>query len=126
MKSVLFVAAMIASSNALAGDFYKCEPFAGVDEWRAGIDLSVQKAGFFDNDSTVVMNLVDTDYLETMPAQWKYTFEGENDGQGKARLVFNKTKLTATMYSLNGSEPSEIGTADCQEESEPWDLSDEE
>lgn len=124
MKATVFALAMVLSSSAFAGDFFECEGFAGVEEYRAGIDLSIGKAGFFDNDSTQVMKLIKTDYLESHPPQWQYTFEGDNQSQGHQRLIFNNTRLEATMYSVDGDSHSEIGSTSCKEVSEPWDLSD--
>ena len=104
-------------------DFYECGPFAEVEEYRVGIDVKKQKAGFFNNDSTAILTLTDTHILESLPPQFKMIFEGkEASNKSRLKLYFNLTKKHARLYSVskNGNEDL-IGGANCRNAA-PWDL----
>src|SRR5689334_9864386 len=88
--------------SAVSKDFYSCEGLGGVDEYRVGIDLKTNKAGFFDNDTTSVMKLTDVNILESLPPQTQMIFEGkEASYAGTLKLYFNLTRKTASLYSIN-------------------------
>ena len=105
----------VESAN-VGSDFYRCEGFAGVDEYRSGIDLKAKTADFFDNDSTSDMKLVSIVSLESIPPQTQITFEGKDLGSnGTLRLVFNQTKLKASISTIDKKGKSTlIGSAPCK------------
>lgn len=124
MKALLLALVMIVTgaAQAQAVEFYECEGLAGVDEYRAGVNLTTNSAGFFDNDSTSELKLTQVRILESSPPQWQYTFEGDDPSYaGSQRLVFNKTRLTATMFAIEADgSTEEIGQAACKASTEVW------
>lgn len=84
---------------------YSCDSVDGIDEWTIYVDLEKNLAGFFDNDTTTKAQLTDTRYLESMPPQWEYVFESrESDRNGRIRIVFNQTKLSAYVIENPGEK----------------------
>ena len=127
MKALIAALSLLAATPAHASNFYECEGFAGVDEYRVGITLSEQKAGFFDNDATSIMTLKSVKSLESNPPQALYTFEGpEASYDGTLRLQFNQTRLHAVLISIDRNGKEELlGEAPCKAEKTGWDLSEE-
>jgi hypothetical protein len=124
MKTLLLTLSLLVANAAYAADFYECEGFAGVDEYRAGISLSKKKAGFFENDATSYMALKSMMVLESHPPQVQYTFEGkEASYDGTLRLIFNETRLHATILTIDGQGKAEVlGEASCRAEAREWDM----
>ncbi len=118
---------LLASTSARAADFYECEGFAGVEEYRTGISLSKSKAGFFDNDATSYMTLKGMKILESHPSQVQYTFEGpEASYDGTLRLIFNETRLHATLITIDSKGKTEVlGEAPCKAGERVWDMDEE-
>lgn len=129
----LSVSLLCLSAHAAKNkNFFECGPFAGVDEYRVGIDTKAGIAGFFDNDTTSMMKLTKTEFLESNPPQFKMTFMGKESsfaGMGKEssfagylKLYFNLTRKEATLLSISKSGKAElIGKANC-ENAAPWDF----
>lgn len=113
----------MVSLNAFSADFYQCDGFAGVDEYRVGINLQTGKSGFFDNDSMSYMKLVKRMSLEISPAQNVAIFQGKDErSTGDLQLYFNETAQNATLTILYADLTTElIGEASCQEIEESWD-----
>ena len=124
MKTLILSLSLLASTTAHAADFYECEGFAGVDEYRAGISLSKKKAGFFDNDATSYMAQKGMVVLESYPSQVQYTFEGkEASYDGTLRLIFIETRLHATIITIDTQGKAEVlGEASCRAEAREWDM----
>ncbi|MCX6119008.1 MAG: hypothetical protein NT027_15845, partial [Proteobacteria bacterium] len=78
---------------------FSCDGVAGVDEWVIYLDLEKKLAGFFDNDNTTVIPLVDTLILESNPPQGVYTFNGQDTGGGE----FETLKITFNDFTLASS-----------------------
>lgn len=124
MKSFLIAISIITtlSSNSYASDvhetrgsFYECSNIADVEEYRVGIDLKKDLAGFFDNDSTSMMKQVSIISLESNPPQTLITYEGKDASyDGLLRLDFNLTRKTIVLYSVKNNELEMIGQADCK------------
>jgi len=79
----------------------------GTDEWTLYVDLNKKLAGFFDNDSTVVVPMTDFKSLESNPPQNLYIFEGKDTGGGddeKLAIYFNATKMTGTLILALGTD----------------------
>lgn len=125
-KLFMFVVVLLSTHSAwAAAPFYECGGFAGVDEYRAVIDLNIMKAGFFDNDATSILALTNATLVEGDSSEVRYVFEGsEASFAGSLRLYFNLTRFNASIFSINSAGGMElIGTADCRATNEPWDLS---
>lgn len=122
---LLIVLASLMSLNAFSADFYECNGFSGVDEYRAGIDMKKNKAGFFDNDTTSIMKLKKTLVLESNPPQVQHTYEGKDLGSQNStlKLVFNQTLQYAHLSTINNKtkKVTDLGEVDC-EPAQPWDL----
>lgn len=93
--------------------FYVCEGFAGIEEYRVGIDLKKETAWFFDNDTTSELTLVETKHLESIPTQTVYVFSGPSESySANLNLEFNLTKLKASLVSTSDST-EDLGTVQC-------------
>ena len=80
--------------------YFVCENVEGIDEWTIHVDLRVNRAGFFDNDTTSIVPLTKEQSLDTIPPQRVYFFEGlDLNGRSKdlLRIQFNRTTLTASI-----------------------------
>lgn len=112
----------VMAFSAPAKYFYECGGLAHVDEYRVGINLNSNRAGFFDNDSTSYMKLTETKVLEGKPQQVQMIFEGnEASYTGTLKLYFNLTKKTVSLYSIDANGKStKVGSARCVNV-EPWD-----
>jgi hypothetical protein len=113
--------ASIGSIQALAepGQKFSCSNVAGIEEWTIYIDLDQKKAGFFDNDSTVVVPFTQMRLLESIPPQRQYTFEGaDSNGSDQIRIVFNKTRMQASIILSLGQddERQEESLDGCEED----------
>lgn len=110
MKSLIALLVLGLSVSAQAADTkFSCSNVGGTQEWTIYVDLSKKLAGFFDNDTTVTVPLVRAVVLESIPTQMEYTFEGKDEylGEGKIRIVFNKTKMTAYVVFIDKKGKSE-------------------
>lgn len=103
MKYFLLLLALSLSTQAFAKSetqFY-CANVGGTEEWTISVDLKAKQAGFFDNDTTTVVDLV-------AEARGKngaklYIFEGEDTGSAEGdrlKIVFNKTELQASVHFI--------------------------
>lgn len=105
--------ALITFSSAHAAQ-YNCAGFADVEEYRSSIDLAAKTADFFDNDTTIDMTLVKTEFLESIPFQTRYIFESQDTGLGVTRLYFTTPSLSATLIEEDHEgEVTEVGTVTC-------------
>jgi hypothetical protein len=115
--SILVTALCLTSgAHAATASKYSCDNVGGTAEWTIYVDLKKKIAGFFDNDSTVVVPLKKVGMLESLPPQMVYVFEGREPNGDKLRISFNKTKLKgsvtlnvgkrsqSTLQSQNGCE----------------------
>jgi hypothetical protein len=86
---------------------FSCSGVGGTDEWTIYIDLNKNLAGFFDNDSTVIVPMTEYKLLESNPPQEQYIFEGADTGGGddeKLAIYFNATRLTGTLILALGTD----------------------
>ena len=103
MKSTLMLALSLAlfglTANAATATKFSCSNVGGTEEWTIYVDLDKNLAGFFDNDSTVVVPLKSMKRLESIPPQMLYTFEGQDTGSAgeKIRISFNETRKSAAV-----------------------------
>lgn len=97
---------------------YNCSNVGGTAEWTISVDLKKKLAGFFNNDTTVVIPLKYVRSLETRPPQMVYTFEGnDTESRGeKMQIRFNETKLKASVtFSLGRRDEKTLEAKDgCQ------------
>lgn len=124
--SLLAVLALSGISKAEpAARKFACSNVGGTAEWTINVDLDKKKAGFFDNDTWVVVKLVESKLLESLPPQWQHTFEGK-DGKDSLRIVFNETRLNASVTFLPKApkRPSTLVAKDGCKADESVDLED--
>jgi hypothetical protein len=100
MKNLIILLVTLFSGTAFGNvvSKYSCSNVGGTAEWTIYVDLEKKLAGFFDNDSTVTVPLVDIYLLKTNPPQWEYIFQGKDDNGGKnakLRISFNQTRMEA-------------------------------
>lgn len=118
MKSLAIFLVMSLGISAQAADTkYSCSNVGGTQEWTVYVDLGKKLAGFFDNDTTVVVPFTKFRLLESVPPQMEYSFEGKDEylGEGKLRIVFNKTAMTAYVVFIdkNGKSDSKDAEDGC-------------
>lgn len=92
-----------------------CSGVGGTDEWTIYVDLNKKLAGFFDNDSTVVVPMTDFKLLESNPPQELYIFNGADTGGGdneNLAIYFNATTLTGTLILAVGTDDEHSLTAE--------------
>ena len=101
MKYLVMLLVVGSSLLAQAEDSkFSCGNVGGTDEWTVYVDLNKKLAGFFDNDSTAVVPLINVTLLKSNPPQVVYVFEGQDTGgeQGtKLRITFNSTEMSADV-----------------------------
>ncbi|MEK6627716.1 MAG: hypothetical protein AABY53_03750 [Bdellovibrionota bacterium] len=117
------VTATAAAQYSPVEYFYKCSGLGQVDENIVGINLKTNKAGFFDDEVTSYMKLVDTRYADSSPPQTIMIYKGKNASTktGTLTLYFNLTKKTVHLDSTDQKGlTTEVGTASC-ENAIPWD-----
>lgn len=89
---------------------FSCSNVGGTEEWTIYVDLKKELAGFFDNDTTSVVELKEAKTLRSRPRPTKlYIFEGDDATGGpdeKLRITFNQTALEGkvTFINKNGRE----------------------
>ncbi len=107
---------LVATAAMAAPTKFSCSNVGGTAEWTVYVDLEQKKAGFFDNDNTAVVPLVNVESLESRPPQMVYTFEGKDTGGGtnevlqisfnytkrKAYVTFNPKPGAKTLEALDG------------------------
>lgn len=83
---------------------FSCSNVGGTEEWTIYIDLKKELAGFFDNDTTVVIDLKEAKTLKSRPPQTLYIFEGKDTSGApgeKLRITFNQTALEGKVTFIN-------------------------
>jgi len=83
---------------------FSCGNVGGTEEWTIYVDLNNKLAGFFDNDTTVVVEFKEVKLLKSRPPQRIYLFEGRDTSGGpgeKLRISFNKTSLKGSVTFIN-------------------------
>lgn len=94
--------------------YYVCENIDGIPEYRVYVDLKLEQASFFDNDTISTVPLIQQITLESFPPQELYMFEGlDLNGQSteNLRIDFNETTLSVSVIVGEESWDSE----DCRE-----------
>ena len=92
LGAILVVLFGTNSFAAGAATKFMCSNVGGTAEWTIYVDLNKKVAGFFDNDTTVVVPMTDLVSFDTLPPQWEYTFEGKDANGGKnarIKIIFN-------------------------------------
>lgn len=88
------------------GLYFRCSDVAGIEEYDLEINMKSKTADFFDNNELHTLPLKETQYLETMPAQWLYVFKGPDADGVKMEIRFNATKLSGSV-KVNIGTPNE-------------------
>jgi hypothetical protein len=77
---------------------FVCGNVGGTEEWRLMINLDTKRAGFFDNDSTVVVPFKKVSFFESRPPKTVYEFEGKDTaGGGRINISFEANQRTAQI-----------------------------
>lgn len=112
IRSVLAFSMLVlaAGAQAQAATQFSCSNVGGTEEWTIYVDLEKKLAGFFDNDTTVVVPLKDIHFFDTLPRQTEYVFEGEDESGrngSRVRIYFNESEMSASI-TLNLGERDEF------------------
>lgn len=91
---------------------YQCDGVAGVEEWRAHVDLKKGAASFFDNDSTTDMKIKSSNSSQTL-----FVFEGKDASQGGTlrltlNLISGANKIDIVSVAKSGAS-TDVGSAKC-------------
>jgi hypothetical protein len=100
--SVLFAGALLALSSTAAFADIECVRVDDADDWRVNISSDFSMASFFDNDHETALAMTDSKYLESLPPQWVYTYEGNDEGS-KLSFSYNATRKTGTLTDAIGT-----------------------
>lgn len=110
----------------VSNSFYECT-LPQADEFRVGIDIAKNTAGFFDNDSTSIMKYAGHRQSTSNVENSVLIYEGKDlGGSGGLRLEFNVGTKRIKLSTLETDGTIELlGYAACSL-SKAWDLADEE
>jgi hypothetical protein len=128
MKQLIltFAVLTLATLANASESFYQCT-LPQADEYRVGVDINNNIAGFFDNDTTSIMKLKGTRPSKTNPENSVIVFEGKDlGGSGELRLEFNTVTKRIRLSTLETDGTVELmGFASCKTEHQ-WQWSKEE
>ncbi|MEQ1722072.1 MAG: hypothetical protein ABL930_02785 [Pseudobdellovibrio sp.] len=112
--------AVLANANE---SFYQCT-LPQAEEYRVGVDINNNIAGFFDNDTTSIMKVKSTRPSKANPENTVIVFEGKDlGGSGDLRLEFNTVTKRIRLSTLETDGTVELmGFAACNPE-QPWQWS---
>ncbi len=104
-------------------DFFQCT-LPQADEYRVGIDLKKNIAGFFDNDTTSIMKYRGFRKSTSNPNQTVVIFSGKDSGgDGHLQLEFNTSTKRVKLSTLETDGTIELlGYAPCASET-AWNWS---
>ena len=126
MKQFIFTSLILTFSavNSFADSaFYECT-LPQAEEYRVGIDIQRNIAGFFDNDSTSIMKYRGQRPSVSQPENTVLIFTGKDfGGDGDLRLEFNVGRNRVKLSTVETDGTIELlGFASCSA-STPWDWS---
>ena len=110
--------------SALANsDFFECT-LPQAEEYRVGIDIQKNIAGFFDNDTTSIMKFRAQRPSVSSPGSTVLIFTGKDSGgDGDLRLEFNVARNRVKLSTVESDGTIELlGFASCAAAA-PWDWS---
>lgn len=109
---------LVFSSNLFA-QRYECGEVGGIEEYAIYVDLDLEVACFFDNDSCVRIELVASKLKEDFSNHSAYIFEGKTRASGKIKIEFSIPLLEAqvTEYIGTDSEQTMKSHKACQKSS---------
>lgn len=116
MKQLLLTFAILTIATLANANeaFYQCT-LPQAEEYRVGVDISKNIAGFFDNDTTSLMKLKGTRPSKSTPEATVIIFEGKDlGGSGDLRLEFNTVTKRIRLSTLETDGTVELmGYAPC-------------
>lgn len=123
MKNFLVALLVMAFSGLTAfaqTPFYQCT-LPQADEYRVGIDIKNNIAGFFDNDSTSIMKYRGMRKSSRNPENDVLIFTGKDSGgDGDLKLEFNTATYHVKLSTVETDGTIELlGFAACTE-AKPW------
>lgn len=126
MKQFIFTSLILTFSAVPAfaeSAFYECT-LPQAEEYRVGIDIQNNIAGFFDNDTTSIMKFRASRASVSRPGNTVLIFTGrDSGGDGDLRLEFNVGRNRVKLSTVETDGTIELlGFASCTA-SAPWDWS---
>lgn len=126
MKQIIFTSLILTFSavNSFADSaFYECT-LPQAEEYRVGIDIQKNIAGFFDNDTTSIMKFRGSRPSVSRPGNTVFIFTGKDSGgDGDLRLEFNVGRNRVKLSTVETDGTIELlGFASCTT-STSWDWS---
>ena len=122
MKNLILATLLTLTALSASADrsFYECT-LPQADEYRVGIDLNRKIAGFFDNDTTTMMNYIQSRKSKKNPNHKVLIYRGQDSNYSDQLLLeFNistKHMKLSTISKKGRVEP--IGAGPCAVAS-PW------
>ena len=103
--------------------FFECT-LPQAEEYRVGIDLEKNMAGFFDNDTTSIMKLSSARPSKKNPDVQVLIFTGKDQGgSGDLKLEFNGSTKRIKLSTVETDGTIELlGYADCRDDREAWNF----
>lgn len=123
----LFLTSLIVTFSTIAAlansDFYECT-LPQAEEYRVGIDVQKNIAGFFDNDTTSIMKFRGQRPSASSQGSTVLIFTGKDSGgEGDLRLEFNASRNRVKLSTVETDGTIELlGFASCAAAA-PWDWS---
>lgn len=126
MKHFAFTSFILTFSTLAAladSSFYQCT-LPQAEEYRVGIDIQKNIAGFFDNDTTSIMKFRGQRPSTSSPGSAVLLFTGKDSGgDGDLRLEFNAGTNRVKLSTVETDGTIELlGFASCATAT-PWDWS---
>ena len=118
----LFSITLTGLTSYAENEFYECT-LPQAEEFRVGIDINKQVAGFFDNDSTSIMNYIGFRESTSSPGHDVLIYQGKDQGgDGDLKLEFNTSTKRIKISTVETDGTIELlGFSQCNNSS-PWDL----
>ena len=126
MKQFIFTSLILTFSaiNSFADSAFNECKLPQAEEYRVGIDIQKNIAGFFDNDTKSIMKFRGQRPSVSNPANTVLIFTGKDSGgEGDLRLEFNVGRNRVKLSTVETDGTIELlGFASCAEAA-PWDWS---
>jgi hypothetical protein len=115
----------VATAAQANTEFFECT-LPQAEEYRVGIDIQKETAGFFDNDTTSVMKLSGSRQSSRDQEVSVLIFKGKDQGgSGDLMLEFNTSTKRIKLSTVETDGTIELlGFANCKSDRAPWDFED--
>ena len=115
----------VATAAQANTEFFECT-LPQAEEYRVGIDIQKQTAGFFDNDTTTVMKLSGSRQSSRNQEVSVLIYKGKDQGgSGDLLLEFNTSTKRIKLATVETDGTVELlGYANCKSDGAPWNFED--